>query len=137
MLIAYIDNDGTHSNPIFSEWYMKENTRYGKGSGNENYFPHYNYVGGPNKLGTSIFHSFFNELIPNSDGYLDAATFRSQMEAATEAFKEDDFQLVTFNVPENEKFKAIMPELGFELMGQSPGNHGTLIFLYVKTKKEK
>jgi hypothetical protein len=66
--------------------------------------------------------------------YLTIADFVSKVKEASEAFKHMDFQLITFNVPENEKFKHVMADLGFTLLGDSNGGHGTPVFLYVKTK---
>jgi regulatory protein YycH of two-component signal transduction system YycFG len=69
-----------------------------------------------------------------STTFVPVETFVERVKEASETFKHMDFQLITFNVPENEKFKHVMAALGFTLLGDSNGGHGTPVFLYVKTK---
>jgi hypothetical protein len=75
------------------------------------------------------------QFLINLDQYQDVDIFKNQVALASEAFKDMDFQLITFNVPENDKFGSSMAELGFELMSSALGRSETPIYLYVKTKK--
>lgn len=118
--------------PKYSEWGKVDNNHYNETRGYPNYdYPHHK---GEN-YSTIIFHYHFQELTPQEGGYQSVDNFKEQITQATEDFKDMDFQLVTFNVPENDKFKDAVTEAGFECLGSSPGNHHTPIHLYVKTKK--
>lgn len=66
--------------------------------------------------------------------YQSLDNFKKQVDMASKHFSDCDFQLITFNVSEEEKFGSSMKELGFEHMSSALGRGSTPITLYIKTK---
>lgn len=131
MYVSVVNNDGvTHSPPKYSEWLNHPIYAPRK------LWPGYNYLQVKGKDYNSVMFVYhFRESTNDGSGYQTLENFNKQMTEASEDFKDSDFQLVTFNVPEQDRFGDAIKALGFEQVGNNPGNHGTPIYLHVKTKK--
>lgn len=134
MLAHVVDCTATkHAVGPWSEWHAD------KAMSKEHVTPHGNYaydsVEAIQDHNSVTFNYHYKEKTTNvTDGYQTVTIFKQQVALASEHFKDCDFQLITFNVHEEDKFGHCMKALGFELMSSALGRSNTPITLYVKTK---